>query len=59
MRHSREWLLLGSSEQHFSHIMAKTSYISMMLNVLDQHVELDFYDTSMLERQSLHRDRLS
>ena len=50
---------LAWSEQHFSHIMARTSYISMRWNVLDQHLELDFYNASMLERQSLHMDTLS
>jgi len=49
-----EWVIIAlklkASEQFFSYIMARTSYISFddVRFVLDQHAELDFYSAGSL-----------
>ena len=50
---------LTPNEQHFSHIMATTSYIQCndddVCFVLDQHTELDAYSASSLKQQYADR----
>ena len=48
------------SEQYFSHIMVRTSYILCdddddVYFVLDQHAELDIYSASSLKQQTVDR----